>query len=183
QFTKVILKVSYNRGADLMVCLAAVKAGSRNCPDGIAPTINTITGLGVSKDSTFMFDGAGSDERDRTSPTDMTTFLRAVTQQPYGTAFRNGLPILGVDGLAATEQKGTPAAGNVQLKNGTRAGVTPDGRGLLTGLTEGGYIKAHSGRQLTFAVMLRDVPFATTEEIFAISNEQGTIAAIFQQGF
>ena len=36
EYVKVILKVSYNRGADLMVCLAAVKAGSRDCGDGLA---------------------------------------------------------------------------------------------------------------------------------------------------
>lgn len=34
QYAKLILKVSYNRGADLMACLAAVKLGSRNCERG-----------------------------------------------------------------------------------------------------------------------------------------------------
>ena len=35
QYATVVLKVSYNRGADLMVCLSALKSGSRNCPDGL----------------------------------------------------------------------------------------------------------------------------------------------------
>ena len=37
QFAKLILKVSYNRGADLMVCLAAVRIGSTSCPTGWRP--------------------------------------------------------------------------------------------------------------------------------------------------
>jgi D-alanyl-D-alanine carboxypeptidase/D-alanyl-D-alanine-endopeptidase (penicillin-binding protein 4) len=183
EFTKAILKVSYNRGADLMVCLVAVKNGSRECLAGIAPEVKTITDLGVSKDSTFIFDGAGSDERDRTSPTDMTKFLRAVSQQPYEKAFRYGLPILGVDGTLATNQKGTPAAGKVQAKTGSRVQGTPDDRGLITGLTQVGYIEAKSGRQLVFATMVRDVPIASTEDIFAVDNDEGAIEAAVQQRF
>ncbi len=108
EYIKVILKVSYNRGADLMVCLVAVKNGSKECPAGIASVVKTISSLGVSKDSTFVFDGAGSDEHTRTSPIDMTTFLRSVRQKSYRPAFRNSLSILGVDGTAAQTQRGTP---------------------------------------------------------------------------
>nr|RNJ64985.1 MAG: D-alanyl-D-alanine carboxypeptidase/D-alanyl-D-alanine-endopeptidase [Leptolyngbya sp. IPPAS B-1204] len=183
EFTKVILKVSYNRAADLMVCLVAVQNGDRDCPAGIAPVITTITQLGVSQNSTFMFDGAGSDERDRTTPTDMTTFLRAVAQQPYGVAFREGLPILGVDGTLATNQKGSPAAGKVQAKTGSRIHGTPDDRLLITGLTHIGYIEAESGRQLVSAVMLRDVPVASPDEIFAADGDLGALEAAVQQGF
>lgn len=183
EFTKVILKVSYNRGADLMVCLVAVKNGSRECLAGIAPEVKTITNLGVSQNSTFIFDGAGSDERDRTSPTDMTKFLRAVSQQPDGKAFRDGLPILGVDGTLATNQKGTPAAGKVQAKTGSRVHGTPDDRLLITGLTHVGYIEAKSGRQLVSAVMVRDVPAASLTGIFTADNDLGAIEAAVQQGF
>ena len=42
EFVKVILKVSYNRGADLMVCLAAVKAGSRDCGEGLAEVLKLL---------------------------------------------------------------------------------------------------------------------------------------------
>jgi D-alanyl-D-alanine carboxypeptidase/D-alanyl-D-alanine-endopeptidase (penicillin-binding protein 4) len=151
EYIKVILKVSYNRGADLMVCLVAVKNGSKECPAGIASVVKTISNLGVSKDSTFVFDGAGSDEHDRTSPTDMTTFLRTVSQQPYGKSLRNSMSILGVDGTAAQTQRGTPVAGHIRQKGGTRAAGTPDDRGLLAGLTQVGYIDAKSDRTLCFA--------------------------------
>lgn len=36
-------KVSYNRGADLMVCLLAVKSGSRECSDGLPRELGIIS--------------------------------------------------------------------------------------------------------------------------------------------
>lgn len=49
-FTRVILNVSHNPGADLMACLSAVKAGSRNCADGLQQAFEVFTGLGISAD-------------------------------------------------------------------------------------------------------------------------------------
>ncbi|MGH7233743.1 MAG: D-alanyl-D-alanine carboxypeptidase/D-alanyl-D-alanine endopeptidase [Nitrospiraceae bacterium] len=183
EFTKVILKVSYNRGADLMVGLTAVKVGKSQCLEGIVPEVKNLTRLGVPDGTTFIFDGAGSDERDRTTPAAMATFLRAVTKQTYGAAFRYGLPILGVDGTLAMNQKGTPAAGHVQAKTGSRVHGTPADQGLITGLTQVGYIEAKSGRRLVFAVMVRDVPISATEEFFTVDGDEGAIAAAIQQAF
>ncbi len=53
QYTKLILKVSYNRGADLMACLAAVRVHSTNCLDGVAAEVKTAVGLGVSRTGVF----------------------------------------------------------------------------------------------------------------------------------
>jgi D-alanyl-D-alanine carboxypeptidase/D-alanyl-D-alanine-endopeptidase (penicillin-binding protein 4) len=183
EFTKVILKVSYNRGADLMLCLVAVKAGSRDCLAGIAEVAKTLVELGVPMESTFLFDGAGSDERDRTTPAAMTAFLRAVSGKSYGETFRRGLPILGVDGTLATNQQGSPAAGHVFAKTGSRIAGTPDDRLVITGLTHVGYIDAKSGRRLVHAIMLRDVPLAGIEDLLAAEGDLGAIEAIIQQGF
>ncbi|CAI8761171.1 D-alanyl-D-alanine carboxypeptidase/D-alanyl-D-alanine endopeptidase [Methylocaldum szegediense] len=183
EFTKVIMKVSYNRGADLMLCLVAVKAGSRNCLAGIAEVTKTLVELGVPIESTFLFDGAGSDERDRTTPAAMTAFLRAVSGESYGETFRQGLPILGVDGTLAMNQQDSPAAGHVFAKTGSRIAGTPNDRVLITGLTHVGYIDAKSGRRLVHAVMLRDVPLASIEDLSATEDDLGAIEAIIQQGF
>lgn len=182
EFIKVILKVSYNRGADLMLCLVAVKAGSRDCLAGIAEVTKTLVELGVPMEGTFLFDGAGSDERDRTTPAAMTAFLRAVSRESYGETFRQGLPILGVDGTLAMNQRRSPAAGHVFAKTGSRIAGTPDDRVLITGLTHVGYIDAKSGRRLVHAVMLRDVPLAGIEDLFATEDDLGAIEAIIQQG-
>lgn len=183
ELVKVILKVSYNRGADLLVCLTAASSGSTQCPDGILPTTQTIATLGIEDGTTFMFDGAGSDERDRATPGAMTEFLRGASEASWGAAFEDGLPILGVDGTLATNQAGTAAAGKVFAKTGTRVAVTDAGQGLVTGLTQVGYVDAASGRRLTYAVMVRDVPIAQVEDFFAIDADQGTIAAAIQADF
>lgn len=68
EFVKVILKVSYNRGAHLMLCLAAVKAESRDCAAGIGKELELLDRLGVSRQSTYVFDGAGSNDHGKTAP-------------------------------------------------------------------------------------------------------------------
>jgi D-alanyl-D-alanine carboxypeptidase/D-alanyl-D-alanine-endopeptidase (penicillin-binding protein 4) len=185
QFVKVILKVSYNRGADDMVCLVAAAEGSRDCLAGLKTEQRTIVRLGVSPVTTVLFDGAGSSDFDRSSLTDFTTFLRRVQSTPWGRTLRDGLAILGVDGLLATSERGTPAAGHVFAKDGTRANVSPaDGRGILAGLSQAGYIDAHSGRRLVYAEFLRDLPLASDfGGFYAARDDQGRIAAAFQEGW
>jgi D-alanyl-D-alanine carboxypeptidase/D-alanyl-D-alanine-endopeptidase (penicillin-binding protein 4) len=171
EYTKVILKVSYNRGADLMVCLAAVRAGSRDCGAGIAAEVRNNARLGAGRGTTFPFDGAGSVEQDRTTPLDMTRFLRGVAGRPYGRALRSGLPLLGVDGTLADLGRGTPAAGRIQAKTGTRLGGTDAGQLLLTGNTHVGYVTARSGRQLVFADMVGDVPLPSPARLHDVDAD------------
>jgi D-alanyl-D-alanine carboxypeptidase/D-alanyl-D-alanine-endopeptidase (penicillin-binding protein 4) len=181
EYVKVILKVSYNRGADTMVCLVAVNAGSRDCADGIAPEVATIQELGVPKNGAFVFDGAGSDDYNRVTPAAMTAFLRGVSQQPYGSVFRAGLPVLGVDGSLATTLTDSPAAGKVQAKTGTRATTTPDDQTILFAQTLTGYITAASGRELVASVFLNNMPITAIEEVLDVFADEGQIMAAVQQ--
>jgi D-alanyl-D-alanine carboxypeptidase/D-alanyl-D-alanine-endopeptidase (penicillin-binding protein 4) len=187
EFTKVIFKTSHNPGADLMTCLVAVKAGSRDCEDGLRQEFELYTSLGVSPESTIIFGGAGSDERERTTPGAMTKFLRGVDGQLYGEAFRSSLAVLGVDGDIAQTQKDSPAAGRVQAKTGTRGVPTPTGQGLLTARTLVGYVEAESGRRLVIAIMVRDVPVSSLQDLLPMvetaTADQGALAAAIQQGY
>ncbi len=186
EFVKVILKVSYNRGADDMVCLVAVKAGSRDCVDGLARELQIITALGVNQNSTIVQDGAGSDDSSRTAPADQTTFLRNLVGQPWGHFVRDGMSVLGVDGTQATNQVGTPAAGRVRVKDGSRVAGTPAGQVYLPAKTQVGYIDAKSGRRLVYAVFVNDVPTTpdTLLDTFTTADHDvGTIVAAIQQGF
>ena len=125
QYAKLILKVSYNRGADLMVCLAAVRLGSTNCLTGLSAELKTATSLGVSRTSLFPQDGAGSDDQGRTTPLALATFLRRVAKTSYGKTLFHGLPILGRDGTLANVYPKSPAAGHAQIKTGNRVIGTP----------------------------------------------------------
>jgi D-alanyl-D-alanine carboxypeptidase/D-alanyl-D-alanine-endopeptidase (penicillin-binding protein 4) len=185
EYTKAILKVSYNRGADDMVCIVAAAKGRRDCVDGLTTELATIKRFGVSPTTTKLFDGAGSSEFDRSTPQDYATFLRRIQSAPWGSALHDGLPILGVDGTFATNQKGTPAAGNVFIKSGTRIQGTPnDAQAIASAITQAGYINAKSGRKLTYALFLRDLSLSPDlKEFFAADEDQGKLAAAFQQGY
>src|SRR5262245_12482026 len=85
-YVQLIMKISYNRGADLMTCLAAVKAGSTDCNDGLAAEVDNFTDLGVSDKAVFPFEGAGSDDLNRASPRALATFYKNATGTPYAQA-------------------------------------------------------------------------------------------------
>ena len=107
-----------------------------------------------------MFDGAGSDDRDRSAGTAFTTFLRAVDGQPYARgASRTRCRSSASTATWPTRVSGTPAVGHVFSKTGTRAAVEPAGVGLINARTQVGYIDAASGRKLVFSIMVADVPW------------------------
>jgi serine-type D-Ala-D-Ala carboxypeptidase/endopeptidase (penicillin-binding protein 4) len=184
EIVKVILKTSHNEGADLMACLVAVASGSKDCEDGLVTEKQYARdGLGLDQTSFFIFDGAGSDDRDRASGGALTALMRAVDTEPYAAAFEDGLPILGVDGDLATDGLGTPAVGHVRAKTGTRAATEPGGLGLLNARTMTGYIDAASGRRLVFAIMLADVPFESLDDVLEIIEDVADISVAMYEAF
>jgi D-alanyl-D-alanine carboxypeptidase len=92
-----------------MACLDAVASGSTSCEDGLVTEQQYASkDLGVDPTSFFIFDGAGSDDRDRSAGSAMTQLLRGVDAQPYAAAFEDALPVLGVNGDLANQGLGTP---------------------------------------------------------------------------
>lgn len=186
EFVKVVLKVSYNRGADDLVCLVAVRAGSRDCADGLAAEARIIASLGVDGRSTIVFDGAGSDDNGRTAPADQVALLRGILARHWGRFLLDGMAILGVDGTQATNQVGTPAAGHVRIKDGTRAVGSSSGQAYLPAKTQVGYIEAKSGRRLVYAVYVNNIPTvpdSILETLTTADHDIGSIVAAIQQAY
>jgi len=181
QFANLILKTSYNRGADLMTCLSAVKLGSTDCRQGLTAEVKTITGLGVPDTSVFPFDGAGSDDQGRTTPAAMTAFLRRVRTTSYGATLDSSLPDFDVNGTIAGVLPKSPASGHAQVKTGNRVVDTPAGQILVLGNSLAGYINAKSGRRLTFMIVVGNVPISTPAEFDTITAEQARMVAAIQQ--
>ena len=182
-YIKLIMKVSYNRGADLMACLTAVKVGSTDCDDGLAAEVKTANGLGVAKDQVFPFDGAGSDDQSRVTPTALATFYRTVTTAPYGKVLFDSLPILGKDGTLANVLTDSPAAGKVQMKTGNRVAGDASGQIIVLGNSLAGYVEARSGRQLTIMVAVSNVPIATPAEFEQVTSDQSKMVVAIQQAY
>jgi D-alanyl-D-alanine carboxypeptidase/D-alanyl-D-alanine-endopeptidase (penicillin-binding protein 4) len=187
EFTSYIFKTSHNPGGQLFACLAAVEAGSRDCQAGLAQEYKVATSLGVPKGTTFIFDGAGSDDHDRTTPDAMTKFLRAVDEQSYGKTFETSLALMGKEGTQAEAEKDSPAVGKIRIKDGTRVDPTPAGTGVLFGKALVGYAETKGGHRLAIAIMVKDVPISSPEEIFPVvlglADDQDKMAVAIQQGY
>ncbi len=181
QYAKLILKVSYNRGADLMACLAAVRVGSTNCLAGVGAEVKTAVGLGVSRTGVFPQDGAGSDDQGRSTPAALATLLRAVAKTSYGKTLFQALPILGRDGTLANVEARSPAAGHAQIKTGNRVVGTPAGQLIVLGNSLAGYVQTRSGRRVVLMIAVGNVPVPTTEAFLQVVNDQARMVVAIQQ--
>lgn len=105
--------------------------------------------------------------------------------QPYGSAFRAALPIVGVDGSLATLGKGTPSVGRIQAKPGNRVGFTTATLGIAGASNLVGYIQARSGRTLVLANLINNIPLtgAVLPEVFSIFDDQQLINGALQQAY
>lgn len=117
--------MSLNLGANLAICLLAVRAGSADCEEGFPPLRRFLADAGVDVNSMALADGRGGDPVDRANPSAVTQILRYWTRRPAFDRWRTSLPILGVDGSLASNAVDSPARGKVFAKTGTAAGGDP----------------------------------------------------------
>lgn len=178
---KVILKVSFNRGADLLICRLAVAAGSKDCIDGMARMEQVLNKAGIDRTALYLFDGAGSNDHTRTSPVAFIKWLEFAKQRPWGTAFVDALPLMGVDGSLADVERNGASVGKVRAKTGTRATSTPTGDVLLYAKSLAGYLEAKSGRTYLLVIAVNGVPIDGIEDIVRVVDDLGAIASALQQ--
>ena len=185
EYVKVVMKVSYNRGADLLACLVGARVGLRDCEDGLGRATRIAQRLGVPGTGFFNFDGAGSIDANRHVPDTLNTLNRVATSQPWGAAYRASLPQLGVPGGGdiAVFGQDSPVAGRLSAKTGTRAGGPPGAPATLLGSRGlSGYLNGASGRQLLITVIVNDVPFEDFDAIFDVINDQVAIVEAVYRG-
>ena len=113
-----VLKVSYNRGAQTMICRLAVAAGSTDCDDGMAKAARIWRQAGLDTAGAVLHDGSGLTGNLITgdNQVDLQTIM---ARRPDAAAWRSTLPIMGVDGSLAFVQPGGPATGKIFAKTGT----------------------------------------------------------------
>ena len=181
EYAKLILKVSHNYGANLDVCLMAVKAGSPECNDGFPVMKKFFEKAGVDVNQVALADGRGGNPADRFTPKAATDLLLYWLEQPQAKKFRKMLPELGVNGSLAKDCKDCPARGKVFAKTGTVA--LPDfvnGR-LIEAESLGGYLEAKPGRYHVFYLVVNSASAQDIEDALKVFNDLSEIAAILQE--
>ncbi|MFD0383411.1 D-alanyl-D-alanine carboxypeptidase [Streptomyces stramineus] len=122
QYAKLVLKVSHNLGANLGICLMAVRAKSTDCADGFPVLAAFLDRAHVDRKAVQLADGRGGDPDDRATPRALAQILTYWHHSAEARRFREALPILGVDGSIAHSCRNCPARGKVFAKPGTFAG-------------------------------------------------------------
>jgi len=182
-YAKLILKVSYNIGADTSLLLWGVAQGVDNMDDALAAErVNLTDNFGIPGDEYFFIDGSGGGDTTATNKA-VTEWLEIMTGQTAFPAFFDALPILGVDGSLGfvTDFEQDPslagAKGQVRAKTGTFAAGAESGF-IIKGQAFGGYIDAKSGRRLVYQLVVNNVPVTDFNQLLDIFQDEGTISAI-----
>ncbi|MES2021811.1 MAG: D-alanyl-D-alanine carboxypeptidase/D-alanyl-D-alanine-endopeptidase [Pseudomonadota bacterium] len=142
-----INKVSQNLHAELMLRRIALKSGSGSIADGQVAVRAMLAEAGVPRVAFDFADGSGMSSYNRVTPRGAVTFLRWVSAQPWGTAWRATLPV-GGEGTLTRRFAGTALDHRLFAKTGT----------LNATNALSGYMIAKSGHTLTMAFYANDVP-------------------------
>jgi D-alanyl-D-alanine carboxypeptidase len=180
---KLILKVSYNIGADTSLVLFGLTQGVDNMNDALkVERKNLATNYGVTEDEIHFVDGSGGGPTTATNRavTRMLIDMKAKSSFP---TFFDDLPKLGVDGSLGfvTDYKSDPtlagATGQVTAKTGTF--VEGNDAGLvLKGQAFGGYITTKGGTQLVYELVVNNVAITSLDDVLQTFQDEGRISAM-----
>lgn len=181
EYSKLILKVSHNLGANLSLMLFGLTQGVRTIDDALAAERETLVDDFGIKGSDFNFPTNGSGSPDsQAAPSATVKLLKGMGDREVFPSYFDSFPILGVDGsLAAVGVDPpnpviAPAIGKVFAKTGT----TILG-GFFKAQVFAGYIDAKSGRRLVYALYVNDIgPLQSIAEAIEVFNDEGEISAI-----
>jgi D-alanyl-D-alanine carboxypeptidase/D-alanyl-D-alanine-endopeptidase (penicillin-binding protein 4) len=141
-------KISQNLHAELLLRRLARMHGDGAIRDGVAEVRTMLDRAGVPLRQADFSDGSGMSTYNRVSPRGAILFLGWAARQPWGAAWRDALPVAGIDGTLARRFKGTALEGRLFAKTGS----------LNQASALVGYMIAKSGHTLRFAVFANDVP-------------------------
>jgi D-alanyl-D-alanine carboxypeptidase len=189
QDAKLILKISYNIGADTSLVLLGVQHHANSMDGALAFERQDLSShWGIASDQYHFVDGSGGGETTASSIA-VTKMLEELAKSPASAAFVSALPILGVDGSLAFVKnfKKDPtlagAAGNVRAKTGTYVGPSAQGTPELKAQALGGYITTKSGRHLTFQLVINNIPINGIPDLVNVFEDEGTIAAMLWRDY
>jgi PBP4 family serine-type D-alanyl-D-alanine carboxypeptidase len=189
QDAKLVLKISYNIGADTSLVLFGVTRHVNTMEAALGvERRNLVAHYGIPNSEYHFVDGSGGGDTTATNVA-VTRMLGELAQSPAAPAFLAALPILGVDGSLGfvkdfrSDSTLAGAIGNVRAKTGTYVGASASGGMELKGQALGGYVTTKSGRHLTFELVVNNVPIEKILDITAVFQDQGAIAAMLWRDY
>jgi D-alanyl-D-alanine carboxypeptidase/D-alanyl-D-alanine-endopeptidase (penicillin-binding protein 4) len=150
------LKHSDNLYAQLLLLDAGSRFARRGkCPDrssaprttaawGLCAMRAMLTRIGIDRYHARFEEGSGLSRKDLVTPRATTQLLAWAARQSFAKAFRDALPVAGVDGTLKYRMRRSTAADNVHAKTGT----------LRYSYALSGYVTTKDGRRLAFSLML-----------------------------
>jgi D-alanyl-D-alanine carboxypeptidase/D-alanyl-D-alanine-endopeptidase (penicillin-binding protein 4) len=183
QYTKLILKVSHNYGANLNVCLMAVKEGSTDCNDAFPVMKSFLQKAGVDVEQVALADGRGLVPVDQFSPKAVIEILHYWLKQPHFNTFRKMLPVMGVNGSLVAQGicKDCPAKGKVFAKTGTVGNDDLLNGRVIQAESLGGYLEVEPGRYNLFYVVENGATVANIEDSVKVFDDLADIGALLQE--
>jgi D-alanyl-D-alanine carboxypeptidase len=189
---KLVMKVSYNLGADTSLLLWGLTEGVDNMAAALdVEKRNLSENFGIPQSEYNFVDGSGDGDTTATNEV-VTHFLSEMSKRSYFPDYLASFPILGVDGSLGTvtdfEENKTlaPAKGNVFAKTGTYLGLGSAGLELKA-QAFGGYITTKCGKKLAYQLVVNGVPITNPEdpipEIVNVFQDEGRISAILWRDF
>jgi D-alanyl-D-alanine carboxypeptidase/D-alanyl-D-alanine-endopeptidase (penicillin-binding protein 4) len=161
-------KISQNLHAELLLRLLGKTFGSDGSfAQGSRVVRQFLLDSGVSDPDFFMYDGSGMSPDDRVAPRAYAQLLSYASRTPWGAAWKETLPIAGVDGTLANRFKNSPLKGRLWAKTGT----------LNETNALSGYLTAASGKVLAFSILVNGHRPGSETEIQAIDRIAEAIAA------
>jgi D-alanyl-D-alanine carboxypeptidase/D-alanyl-D-alanine-endopeptidase (penicillin-binding protein 4) len=152
----VINKTSQNLHAELLLrVLGKVYGSDGSFEQGSRVVRQFLLRAGVDSQDFFLYDGSGLSLDDRVAPRAFTQLLAYASRQPWGDAWRNTLPVAGVDGTLAGRFNNSSLKGHVQAKTGTHTEAN----------SLSGYVTTASGKTLAFSILVNGhLPGSDAEE-------------------
>lgn len=130
----------------------SLNAGRTSEEAGIEVVRAFLTEAGVMASPLALNDGSGLSRNDMITAEASLQLLTYMHRHRYATAFRDALPIAGVDGTLRNRMKGTVAENNLRAKTGT----------LSSASSLSGYVTTAAGEELVFSIMVNNYPPGTS---------------------
>jgi len=120
------------------------KRGEGTTQAGIQAVRAFLQQAGLEMGAAHMVDGSGLSRINGVSPENFVRLLEYMHRSPHAEAFRESLPVYGVDGTLRNRLRNTPVQGNGFAKTGSLNRVS----------SVSGYLRTKGGRYLAFSIIM-----------------------------